>query len=144
MSPAETASGPSGLPGHLLLFDGVCNLCNGLVRFIIRHDRRQLFRFAPLQSRTASLLRPAQAADPRAPASLVYYRKGKMLLRSTAALYVARDLGSPWCAAYALILVPRFLRDAAYDLIARKRYRWFGRREQCMVPAAGLQERFLS
>lgn len=143
MTPGE--GGSSGvLPDHLLLFDGVCNLCNGLVQFIIRHDRDGRFRFASLQGTTGQQFLRTHGLDRASLDSLVYWRKGKVLIRSTAALNVARDLGGVWAAAHVFILVPRFIRDAAYDLVARKRYRWFGKQGTCMVPAPELRERFLA
>ncbi|MBS1545818.1 MAG: thiol-disulfide oxidoreductase DCC family protein [Bacteroidetes bacterium] len=135
---------PPALPDHLVLFDGVCNLCNGAVQFIIRHDRRNRFRFAPLQSETGQRMLNGPGVSGDAFSSIVYRRKGKWLTRSTAVLHVARDLGGAWQWAYGLIIVPRFLRDAVYDLVARNRFRWFGRRDACMVPEPEVQGRFLS
>lgn len=131
----------SPLPDHLLLFDGMCNLCNGLVQFVIKRDRRGVFHFATLQSATAKRLLGADAAE--AASTFVYWRHGTPLTRSTAALHVARHLGGAWPLAFGLIIVPRPLRDAVYDLVARKRYRWFGRRDTCMVPEPGTASRFL-
>ena len=143
MSMAE-ANGPERLPERLLFFDGVCNLCNGLVRFIIRHDKKRRFHFASLQSDAGQrFLRTHQLASETFD-SLVYWRKDQVLTRSTAALTVARDLDGAWPVAYALIILPRFVRDALYGLIARRRYRWFGRRAACMVPTPGIEKRFLS
>lgn len=129
------------LPDHLILFDGVCNLCNGAVRFIIQRDRRQIFHFATLQSETARRLLGADGTEDAI--TLVYWRHGRPLVRSTAALHVARELSGAWPLAYGLILVPRFLRDALYNYVARNRYRWYGRRETCMLPDPGLAARFL-
>ena len=131
-------------PAHLLLFDGVCKHCNGLVRFIIRHDRKAMFRFAPLQSPYAARILARHGDVPNGTDTLVYIRHGQPLERSTAALYIARDLGWPWRAAYILILLPRMLRDAAYNLIARYRYRWAGRRQRCMVPGPEIRDRFVA
>lgn len=131
------------MPDHLLFFDGVCNLCNGLVQFIIRHDKRARFRFAPLQSAAGQRFLRTHGLATGGFDSLVYFRKGDVLTRSTAALNVARDLGGIWAMGHAFILVPRFLRDAAYDLVARTRYRWFGKRGACMVPTAALRARFM-
>lgn len=133
----------AALPDHLLLFDGVCNLCNGLVQFIIRHDHNRRFSFAPLQSETGKRILGEHGLQAPEMDSLVYWRKGQVHVRSSAALHVARDLGGIWRLAFALIIVPRFLRDAAYNLVARHRYHWFGKREQCMVPTPGLKDRFL-
>lgn len=131
-------------PGHLLLFDGVCNLCNGLVRFILRHDRKTMFRFAPLQSPYAARILAGYANLANSPDTLVYLRHGQPLERSTAALYIARDLGWPWRAAFILIPLPRMLRDAIYNLVARNRYRWAGRRQRCMVPGPEIRDRFVA
>lgn len=131
----------SPLPDHLLLFDGVCNLCNGLVRFVLRHDRRGVFRFSTLQSATARQLLGAHIAE--AATTFVYWRLGKPMTRSTAALNVARQLPGAWPLAYGLIVVPRFIRDAVYNLVARHRYNWFGRRGACMVPGPDVAGRFL-
>lgn len=132
------------LPDHLLLFDGGCNLCNGLVQFIIRHDRKRRFRFAALRSMAAQAVLSSHGRPPQALTSLVYCRKGRVFVRSDAALHAARDLGGACQLAFIFILVPRFLRDAVYDLVARNRYRWFGRRGQCIVATAELQDRFLT
>lgn len=129
----------------VVLFDGVCNLCNGTVQFVIRRDRAQRFRFAPLQSEAAA--RACAAAGVAAPGS----EPGSMLLilgdrvvdRSTAALHIARRLPFPWPLFSVFLLVPRFLRDLVYRFVARNRYRWFGKNESCMVPTPELRGRFL-
>ncbi|MBS1568834.1 MAG: thiol-disulfide oxidoreductase DCC family protein [Bacteroidetes bacterium] len=136
--------GPAPLPDHLVLFDGVCNLCNGAVQFIIRHDKHNRFRFAPLQSGAGRSILGEAGTPGDAFSTIVYLRKGKVLTKSKAVLHVARDLGGAWQLFHGLIILPRFLRDAAYDLVARNRFRWFGRRESCMVPGPGLEGRFLS
>ncbi|HMW96483.1 MAG TPA: thiol-disulfide oxidoreductase DCC family protein [Flavobacteriales bacterium] len=130
-------------PDRILFFDGVCNLCTGTVEWIIRHDVRGVFRFASLQGEHGQAFLRGQTLPTSAHATFIYLRNGKVLDRSTAALQVARDLGFPWNTAYLLILVPRFLRDAVYALIARNRYRWFGRRDKCMVPTEEVRERFV-
>ena len=141
MNPAEGSS--AGLPERLLFFDGVCNLCNGLVRFIIRHDKCKRFHFASLQGETGQRFLRTHGLAGSSLDSLVYWRKGRALMRSSAALNVARDLGGAWAVAYLFIIVPRLIRDAVYDLVAGKRYTWFGKRDSCMVPTPELRERFL-
>lgn len=125
----------------MILFDGVCNLCNGAVQFVIERDRAARFQFAPLQSAAAARL-IAGSREPL-PDSIVLVENGRLWTRSTAALRIARGLTFPWSAAYALIAVPRPLRDWIYDVVARKRYAWFGRRDACMVPTPALRARFL-
>jgi predicted DCC family thiol-disulfide oxidoreductase YuxK len=128
----------------ILLFDGVCNLCEGLVRFAIEHDRTGRFRFAPLQSELGRALLVRHGYDPDAIDAVVLVDGAGATDRSTAALRLARDLGAPWrWLAPALLLVPRGLRDAVYDWVARNRYRWFGRRSECLVPTPELRARFL-
>jgi predicted DCC family thiol-disulfide oxidoreductase YuxK len=125
----------------VLLFDGVCTLCNGFVRFVIERDPAGRFQFAPLQS--AAARRVLGAAPQPLPDSLVLVENGRLFTRSTAALRVARGLRFPWPLAYVFVAVPRPVRDWMYDVVARNRYRWFGRRDACMVPTPKLRARFL-
>ena len=123
----------------VVLFDGVCNLCNGAVQFILARDPRQRFRFASLQSEAARRLVkggvPAEA--------IVLIEAGKTYIKSAAALRIARGLRFPWPLLFALVVVPRFLRDLVYEWVARNRYRWFGKRDQCMVPTPQMRGRFI-
>jgi predicted DCC family thiol-disulfide oxidoreductase YuxK len=127
-----------------VLFDGVCNLCNASVRFVIARDPSARFRFAALQSPAAAvLLRDASVPVPL-PDSVVLIEDGRAYVKSDAALRIARRLRFPWPIAYGFVVVPRFIRDRIYDVIAAHRYRWFGRRDVCMVPTPDLVRRFLS
>jgi predicted DCC family thiol-disulfide oxidoreductase YuxK len=127
----------------VVLFDGVCTLCNGFVQFVIARDPMGQFQFAPLQSASAGrLLERLKVPDPL-PDSIVLVEDERVFTRSTAALRVARRLTFPWPLLAVLLAVPRPLRDVLYDVIARRRYRWFGTREQCMVPTPDLRSRFL-
>jgi predicted DCC family thiol-disulfide oxidoreductase YuxK len=126
-----------------VLFDGVCNLCDGTVQFVIAHDSAARFRFAPLESDAARRMLMECAAEGPLPDSVALIDEGRLYTRSTAALRIARGLGFPWALIYGLIVVPRPLRDWVYDLIARYRYRWFGRRDSCMMPTAEVRGRFL-
>lgn len=127
----------------VLLFDGVCNLCNGTVDFLMRRDHRQVLRFASLQSDAAHQLLQKAGGTAATLDSVVLVHEGQVHLRSTAVLRTLRLLGLPWALAYALIVVPRPLRDAAYRLIARNRYRWFGRHDTCRIPTPEERARFL-
>ncbi|WP_327051158.1 thiol-disulfide oxidoreductase DCC family protein [Halomicrococcus gelatinilyticus] len=136
MDDVDTADNP------VLLFDGVCNLCNGLVRFVIRHDPDAVFRFAPLQSDVAAALLADCDVDADRD-TVVLVDGGDCYTRSTAALRVAARLGWPYRALAAFLAVPRRVRDAVYDVVAANRYDWFGRREECMAPTPDVAERFL-
>jgi len=126
-----------------ILFDGVCNLCNGLVQFVIARDPSARFRFAALQSPAAAELLRSLDVSPPLPDSMVLVDGGRLYVRSDAALRVARGLRFPWPLAYACVAVPRFIRDRVYDVVAAHRYRWFGRRDVCMVPTPDVMRRFL-
>ena len=126
----------------IILFDGVCNLCSGAVQFVIERDPAARFRFAALQSPVAARLMESTRIGDRLD-SIVLVEDGRVWTQSTAALRIARRLRFPWPVAYAMIVVPRPLRDWIYNLVARNRYRWFGQREACMVPTPALRARFL-
>ena len=127
----------------VILFDGVCNLCNASVRFIIRRDRKNNFRFASLQSDFAQQLFQQLQFDASGIDSVVLYENGKLYVRSTAALKIARGLNGLWFLLYGFIVVPPFIRDAVYDFIARNRYKWFGKKDFCAMPEPGMKERFI-
>jgi predicted DCC family thiol-disulfide oxidoreductase YuxK len=127
----------------VILFDGVCNLCNAWVQFVIQRDPQARFAFAPLSSEPANeLLRERRAMVTSD--SIILVEKDGIYDQSTAALRIARRLAGPWALAAVFLIVPTFLRDAVYRLIARNRYRWFGRRDVCMIPTPELRARFLS
>lgn len=128
----------------VVLFDGVCNLCNGIVRFIIERDPDGRVQFAPLQSKAAAALLAQHPDHAVLPDSVVLVDDGELYVKSTAALRVARRLRFPWPLFWIFIVVPRPLRDLTYDFIARHRYGWFGKRDTCMVPTKEVMDRFLS
>lgn len=128
----------------VIFFDGVCNLCNASVQFVLRRDPRGYFRFASLQSNTAQELLRGVPGAPEELATIVLLENGACYTRSEAVLRIARRLSGLWPTLYVFKLIPRFLRDPIYNFIARHRYRWFGKRESCMLPEPGLRERFLS
>jgi predicted DCC family thiol-disulfide oxidoreductase YuxK len=131
-------------PDHpVLLFDGVCNLCNGSVQFVVDHDPEGTFRFAPLQSETAEDLLAEVGFDDYDFGTVVLVADDEYYTKSEAALRVARELESPWSWLWLCRFVPGFVRDRVYDLVAEYRYAVFGRKDQCMVPTPELRERFL-
>ncbi len=128
----------------VILFDGVCNFCNSTINFVIERDRTKFFRFAPLQSAAAAGLMHKYGIDGIEADSVVVVENEKAYLRSAAALHIARHLTWPWKALYLLIVIPRPLRDIAYTLFARNRYRLFGKKDVCMMPTPDLRNRFLT
>ena len=132
---------------RLVLFDGVCGLCARTVRFALRHDRAGRFVYAPLQGETAAavLARHSLASDLE---TMIYVADldgptERVFSRSSAVLAMLDELGGPWRVVAMLRIVPRPIRDAVYGLVARYRYRWFGRFETCRLPAPDRRERFL-
>ena len=139
------------MPNPIVLYDGVCGLCNRLVRFVIRRDSNAIFRFASLQGACASRILASHHLNP-GDLDTVYVvvaqnseHPGELILsRSDAALFVLKQLGGRYKpAAFLLQMLPRFLRDSAYNLVARSRYRIFGRFETCPLPGAQDRSRFL-
>jgi predicted DCC family thiol-disulfide oxidoreductase YuxK len=141
--PAATAEATTTTAETVVLFDGVCNLCNGTVQFLLQRDRRGQFRFAALQSSAGRNLLRRHGLPEDALETIVVLDSGRAWLRSDGALLLARRLPWPWPLLYVFRLCPRSLRDAIYSWIARNRYRWFGRRESCMLPTAEGSARFL-
>ena len=127
----------------IILFDGVCNFCNDSVNFIIERDAKNYFKFAPLQSEIAEKLMLEHGIDKETTDSIVLVESDQAFTHSTAALKIAKNLGGIWSGFYALIIVPKFIRDAFYKLFAKYRYRFFGKKDQCMIPTPEIRERFL-
>ena len=132
----------NNIPSRLVLFDGVCNLCNGAVQFIIARDPYARFSFAALQSEGGQGVLKAYGLATDALESFVYIEEQKAYRRSSAALRVLRDLGGFWKLFYVFIIIPRPVRDFVYDLVAKSRYSIFGKRDSCMVPSPDLRKRF--
>lgn len=126
----------------VVLFDGVCNYCNSWVNFAIRNDREARLRFATLQSARGQELKAKYGVAPRAD-SVILIDNEKAYTYSNAALRIAKYLRWPAKAIYALLIVPAFIREPVYKWIARNRYKWFGKKEECMVPSPEIKSRFL-
>lgn len=127
----------------IVLYDGECNLCAAIVQFTIKRDRRGRLKYAALQSGSGRRLLAEHGLDPGEWDTFVYVEKGKAYVRSTAALRLVRRLGGAWPLLSVLLAIPRPLRDPLYTFVARNRYRWFGRRTQCMLMRPEYKERFL-
>ena len=131
------------LTHSIILFDGVCNLCNGAVNFVIKRDPGNVFKFAPLQEKQGALLLKTHAIDIQKLDSIVLIENGNVYTKSSAALRIARKMSNLWPLFFVLLIIPSFIRDGVYDFIAKNRYKWFGKKEQCMIPTLGLKEKFL-
>lgn len=127
----------------IILFDGVCNLCNGSVNFFITRDKKDIFRFAALQSDIGIELQKKLNIDYENIESFILIDANKYYRKSTAALKVAGILGFPYNLLYPLLLIPPFIRNIVYNIIAKYRYKWFGRKEYCRVPTPEEKAKFL-
>jgi len=125
----------------IIFFDGVCNLCNGAINFIIDRDKKAYFKFAPLQSKISKKYIPESVI--KNTDSIILWEGDQLHSKSTAALKVARHLDGAWKGLYVLIIIPKFIRDFIYDFIAKNRYKWFGKRDSCRMPTEDIKNRFL-
>jgi predicted DCC family thiol-disulfide oxidoreductase YuxK len=127
----------------VILFDGVCNLCNGFVQFIIKHDRAKKFHFASLQSNYGKSLISHFNLPITATGTVILYHGGKVSVESDASIEIISSLGGMWKCVKVFKIFPLFIRNGLYRLLARKRYRLFGKTDQCMVPSDNTKDRFL-
>lgn len=130
---------------QLILFDGVCNLCNASVQYVIKHDNNNVFLFAPLQGETGKEIIKKHQIDTTKTDSILLYTVGKgIVCKSTAALKIAGKLGFPRNLLQVLLVIPPVIRNWVYDYIAENRYKWFGKQNECMIPTENLKARFLN
>ncbi|KLU53321.1 MULTISPECIES: thiol-disulfide oxidoreductase DCC family protein [unclassified Paenibacillus] len=130
--------------GHpIVLVDGVCHFCQGLTKWIIKRDPEGKYHFASLQSDVAKELLAKGNLSTDSMDTFVLIENGKYYTRSTAALRLAKGLKFPYPLLYVFIIVPKFIRNAVYNMVARNRYRWFGKDEACMLPTPEIKDRFL-
>lgn len=127
----------------ILLFDGVCNLCNSSVNFIIKHDSRQQFKFASLQSDAANQILLQFGKNNSELNSIILIQNNKIYSKSSAILRVVKNLGGITSLTFIFWIIPKPIRDFVYDFIAKNRYKWFGERESCMIPTDDLKNRFV-
>ena len=128
----------------VILFDGVCNLCNAVVQFIIKKDKKKLFRFASLQSPFGQQVLQQNNLSSSDLNSFILLQNDKLYTKSTGALRVAKQLSGLWPLLYSFILVPPFIRNGVYNWVARNRYKWFGKQESCWLPTPDLKSRFIA
>jgi predicted DCC family thiol-disulfide oxidoreductase YuxK len=146
VSPTQASAAAQGT--HLVLYDGVCGLCNHVLQFLLKHDHRAVFSFASLQSATGKAMVARWGGNPEDLTSFYVVADfrtphARAVTKSDAALFVARQLGWPWRALRVAGVLPTALRDRLYDVIARTRYRIFGRYEQCLMPREEVRSRFV-
>ena len=132
-----------GAGGPVILFDGVCNLCSSSVQYIIKRDKKNIFRFASLQSDIGKKLLAEYHLSTTDLDSFVLLQDGKAYKKSTGALKVAKQLSGPTQLLYSFIILPEFLRDSVYTFIGKNRYKWFGKKEACWLPTPALKDKFL-
>jgi predicted DCC family thiol-disulfide oxidoreductase YuxK len=129
----------------LILFDGVCNLCNTSVLYVIKHDKNNTFVFAPLQSTIGQQIITKYSLDSSKTDSIILYSPNKDLkVKSTAALHIAKRLGLPNNLLSVFLIVPAFIRNWVYDFIAKNRYKWYGKKDNCMIPTPELKSKFIN
>ena len=127
----------------VILFDGVCNLCNASVQFIIKRDKKQIFRFAALQSQFGQKVVDSFNLSDKKIDSVILLENNSVKIKSDAALRIAKQLGGIYSLLYVFIILPKFIRNSVYDFIARNRYSWFGKNESCMIPTPELKRLFI-
>lgn len=129
---------------NIVLFDGVCNLCNSSVNFIIDRDKKNMFRFASIQSNAGKeILNKAGIKKQDELKTIVLVKKGKTYTKSSAILNIVNDFGGFWKLLYVFIIIPPPIRDFFYNVISKNRYKWFGKTDSCRMPDANLKEKFL-
>ena len=128
----------------IILFDGVCNLCNNSVQFVIKRDKKDIFRYAALQSEIGEQLVKQRHIDTSKVDSIILIEPGvAYYTKSDAALEIAQDLGGLWKLTAVFTWIPTSVRNAIYDFVAKNRYKWFGKQEACMIPTPELKAKFL-
>lgn len=128
----------------IILFDGICNFCNASINFIIKHDSKNQFRFAPLQSEVGRQLLNHFDLDDSNSDTIILIENNKLYKRSDAVLRIARHLDRAYCLLFGFLIVPRFLRDGIYKYISVNRYKWFGKSDKCIIPTPEIRLKFLS
>jgi len=129
---------------NIVLFDGICNLCNHIVDFLIDRDSKKRFRFASLQSDIGQKIVKKFNLATIEVYTIILVEGEKCYTKSTAVLRIAKMLKAPWPILFGFIIIPRFFRDALYNIISKRRYRWFGKMDKCRIPTEELRDRFLS
>ena len=126
----------------IILFDGVCNLCNTSVNFVIKNDKKGVFRFAPIQTDFGETTLKKHHINTKDTDSIILIDEDIHYIKSTAALYIAKELSGAYPLLFCFMIVPKFIRNWIYDLVAKNRYKWFGKKLSCMIPTPELKNKF--
>jgi len=132
-----------GKKHKIIVFDGVCNLCNASVNFVIQRDKNDVFRFAALQSEIGQEYISKFNIDPSETDSIILIDKEKCYVKSTAALHISKSMSGGYPLLFGFMIIPTFIRNWVYDFVAKNRYKWYGKKERCVVPTSELKEKFL-
>ncbi len=127
----------------IILFDGVCNLCNSSINFVIKRDRKDVFRFTALQEEVGRGLIDKYGIDPSNTDSIILIENNKAYIKSSAALRIAKSMSGGYPLLFIFMVIPKFIRNWVYDFVARNRYKWYGKKESCMIPTPELKAKFL-
>ena len=128
----------------IILFDGVCNLCNTSINFVIKNDKKRVFRFAPIQTNFGKTTLKKYHINTKDTDSIILIDEDKNYIKSTAALYIAKELSGAYPLLFCFMIVPKFIRNWIYDFVAKNRYKWFGKKVSCMIPTPELKDKFYS
>ena len=131
------------LPDNIILFDGVCNFCNSSVNTIIKHDTKNRYKFTALQSEIGKKILQKYSIDSTKIDSIILIENEVAFIKSTAILKISKHLSGIYPLAYGFIIVPTFIRNLVYDFIARNRYKWWGKKDSCMIPTAEVKAKFI-
>lgn len=132
-----------GKKQSIILFDGICNLCNSSINFVIKRDKKDEFRFTALQEEPGISLLKRHHIDTKDTDSIILIENDTVYVKSSAALRVSRKLSGAWPLMYVFMIVPTFIRNGVYDYIAKNRYKWYGKQDSCMIPNPELNDKFL-
>jgi len=131
------------MTSSLVFFDGVCNLCNSTVQFLLNIDKHQRLKFGSLQGETAKKILPTYQISTEKLSSIIFIHRNNVYTESSAVLEICKVIGGVWSFIYVFKIIPLFIRNGIYRLVARNRYKWFGKKDQCMIPSPSLKSRFL-
>lgn len=127
----------------IIVFDGACNLCNRWVQFVIKHDRDKIYKFCSIQSDTGKKITKQFLGGTDELKTIIFIDGNRLYIKSTAALYIVKNLSGVWSFLFVFVSIPKFIRNFIYDIVAKNRYKWFGKAEKCMVPSKDIMDRFI-